>query len=86
MNLRDKKLFLFDIDGTISLGENFLPGGKEILNFIKEKNKKYIFVTNNSTKSTKDYIEKFKRMGLETNEYNFVTAASAAIKYTKIQR
>lgn len=83
MDIKNKKLFLFDIDGTVSIGEKFIPGGKELLRFIKSSGREYIFITNNSTKSTESYIEKFRKMGFETKPENFVTAATAAVRYIK---
>ena len=81
MELSEKNLFLFDIDGTVSIGEKFIPGGHELLDYIKNTGKKYIFITNNSTRGTKSYIDKFRRMGLETDGMNFVTAATASLRY-----
>lgn len=83
MELKYKKLFLFDIDGTVSVGNKFIEGAKELLEYISQSGRKYIFITNNSTKSVSDYILKFSQMGLKTTEYNFVTAASAAVKYIR---
>jgi len=31
MNLSDKRLFLFDIDGTLAVGDELLPGARELL-------------------------------------------------------
>ena len=54
-----KKLFLFDIDGTIALGDSLLPGSAEFFREIKERGGQFVFITNNSTKSIADYIKKF---------------------------
>lgn len=83
MELKYKKLFLFDIDGTVSVGTKFIEGAKELLEYISQSGRKYIFITNNSTKSVSDYILKFSQMGLKTTEDNFVTAASATVKYIR---
>ena len=66
MELKYKKLFLFDIDGTVSVGTKFIEGTKELLEYISQSGRKYIFITNNSTKSVSDYILKFSQMGLKT--------------------
>ncbi len=83
MELKNKKLFLFDIDGTVSVGNTFIDGAKEFLEYISQTGRKYIFITNNSTKSVSDYILKFRNMGLETTDENFVTASTAAVKYIR---
>ena len=48
--LSEKKLFLFDIDGTVALGDVLLPGAAEFFQEIKERGGQFVFITNNSTK------------------------------------
>lgn len=55
--LSEKKLFLFDIDGTVALGDVLLPGAAEFFQEIKERGGQFVFITNNSTKSIADYIK-----------------------------
>ena len=54
--LGDKKLFLLDIDGTICKGNQLIGGTKEFLSDIEKNGGKYIFITNNVTRSIDDYI------------------------------
>ena len=75
--LRNKKLFLFDMDGTIYEGERLFDGVKEMLAGIKERGGRSIFITNNSSKSVRAYIEKLNRMGIEAGEADFFTSAQA---------
>ena len=46
--LSEKKLFLFDIDGTVALGDVLLPGAAEFFQEIKERGGQFVFITNNS--------------------------------------
>ena len=46
--LKDIDLFLFDMDGTLYLGNQLYPFTKELLAKIREEGKKYLFTTNNS--------------------------------------
>ena len=56
--LKDKRLFLLDMDGTIYLDDDLFDGTVEFLQFVKEIGGKYLFLTNNSSKSAKAYVEK----------------------------
>jgi len=81
--LKNKKLFLFDMDGTI-YNDNFLfDSVKELLSLIKENNGNYVFITNNSSKSVNDYIKKLENLGVDVNYDNFLTSTQASIIYLK---
>ena len=81
--LRKKNFFLFDIDGTVALGNSLLPGAAEFFSEIRSKGGQFVFITNNSTKSIADYIEKFRRMGVSTDPRNFVTASTASVSWLR---
>ena len=49
--LKDKKLFLLDIDGTVCKGKQLFSGTREFLRDIKENGGQFVFITNNATKS-----------------------------------
>ena len=78
-HLKNKKLFLFDMDGTIYLAGKIFDGVLEFLKKIKESGGHYVFITNNSSKSVSDYILKLKEIGITTNEDNFLTSTQATI-------
>jgi HAD superfamily hydrolase (TIGR01450 family) len=82
-NLRNKKLFLFDMDGTIYEEERLYDGTRDLLTQIKKNGAKYVFITNNSSKSVTDYIAKVNRMGIEADMDNFFTAAQATVLLLK---
>ncbi len=75
----NKRLFLLDMDGTIYLDENLFDGTVDFLNYVKEIGGRYIFMTNNSSKSVDKYIEKLARMGIDATEEDFVTSVNATI-------
>lgn len=52
------KLFLFYMDGTLYLGNRLYDFTIELLDTIKQQGKRYLFMTNNSSKSVVDYIKK----------------------------
>lgn len=79
MGLKDKKLFLLDMDGTIYLDNDLFDGTIEFLEYVKKSGGRYIFMTNNSSKSVNKYIEKLSGMGIEAKEEDFLTSTDATI-------
>jgi HAD superfamily hydrolase (TIGR01450 family) len=78
--LDHKKLFLLDMDGTIYLDEKLFPGTVPLLSHIKAIGGKYLFLTNNSSRSVETYIEKLNRLGVSAQEDDFLTSTSALIE------
>ncbi len=78
-SLKNVKCFLLDLDGTIYLGGRLIDGAVEFLRSIKEKNKKYCFITNNSSRSTEDYINKLNKIGITATAQEVLTSGYAAI-------
>lgn len=78
-----KRLFLLDIDGTICRGNALIPGVGEFLQAVERSGAKFVFITNNATRSTADYIRFFRTLGVETTPDNYLTAAYATIRYLK---
>lgn len=81
--LTDKQLFLFDIDGTLCLGNTWIDGAKELLTLLEKQGKQYLFLTNNSTKSQEDYMEKFRNMGFPVKKDVILTASMATGIYVQ---
>lgn len=81
--LKDKKYFLFDIDGTLAVDDTLFEGSRELIAHIESVGGRAFFITNNSTKSRKDYMEKFSRWGIVTDIEQFVTASYATCRYLK---
>lgn len=81
--LKNKKLFLFDMDGTIYEENNVFDGTHQLLDYIVESGGKYVFITNNSSKSVNDYITKVNGLGIKADKDNFFTSAQATVRYLK---
>lgn len=81
--LKNKRLWLFDMDGTIYEENRLFEGTIDLLNRIEESGGRYVFITNNSSKSIKDYIKKVNNLGIAANEDNFFTASQATILYLR---
>lgn len=77
-------LFLFDMDGTLYLGDQLYDFTKDLLAKIREKGKRYLFMTNNSSKSVEDYVKKLEKLGIEATEDDFITSSQATAYYLKL--
>jgi HAD superfamily hydrolase (TIGR01450 family) len=58
--------YVFDLDGTIYLGDELLPGAKRLILKLRELGKRVIFLSNNPTKDPKMYAQKLGELGLKT--------------------
>ena len=80
-DLKNKKLFLLDMDGTIYLDHDVFPETIPFLNAVKEKGAHYLYLTNNSSKSVSAYVEKLGSMGIEASADEFLTSTDATILF-----
>ncbi len=78
-DLKNIKLYLLDMDGTIYLDEDLFDGTIDFLNYVRETGGRYMFITNNSSKSVDKYIEKLGRLGIEASADDFLTSVNATI-------
>ncbi len=83
LNLKNIKLFLFDMDGTLYLGDRLYDFTIELLKTIKAQGKRYLFMTNNSSKSVEDYIKKLAKLGIDSCYEDFITSSQATAMYLK---
>lgn len=81
--LKNIKLFLFDMDGTLYLGDRLFDFTNELLDTIKRNGGRYMFMTNNSSKSVVDYIKKLDKLGVKADYEDFITSSQATAYYLK---
>jgi len=82
-------VFIFDCDGVIWKGDSLIEGVPATLAMLRAAGKRIFFVTNNSTKSRKGYLNKFIGLGLDTVEaeeiFSSSFAAAAYLEQTKFK-
>lgn len=75
------QFFLFDCDGVIWLDNDLIPGVRDLLDHLRDTDKKFAFVTNNSSRSRENYLSKFAKLGISgvSKDMIFPTCYSAAL-------
>lgn len=80
-NIKKLRLFLLDMDGTIYLDDQLFDGVTDFLSHVKAIGGKYMFLTNNSSKSVEKYIEKLAALGIASCPEDFLTSTDATVLY-----
>ena len=83
--IKSKTGFICDMDGVIYHGNKLLPGVKEFVQWLKDENKKFLFLTNSSERSPRELQEKLSRLGIDVDEHVFYTSALATAKFLSTQ-
>ena len=65
--------YLFDLDGTIYVGDTLLPGAAETLTALRKAGRRTIFLSNNPTKTRSQYMTKLTHLGIPTPIDDIIT-------------
>lgn len=77
------KCFALDMDGTVYLGNQILPGVRDFLNYLHDTERDFIFLTNNSSRDASYYAAKLANLGISCSEKNILTSGEATALYLK---
>ena len=72
--ISDKKLYIFDMDGTIYLGDNVFNFAIRFINNLRAAGKRVLFFTNNASHSDDFYIEKLTKLGFSPSREEIMTS------------
>jgi len=84
--IREKKGFISDMDGVIYHGNKLLPGVVEFVDWLKQEEKRFLFLTNSSERTPRELQEKMRRLGIELDESVFYTSALATSAFLSSQK
>ena len=79
--LKNTELFLFDMDGTLYLGDEVYNGAIQLMEDLPRLGKRYIYLTNNSSRAGTDYITRLKGLGFPCEAENVFTSGMATGMY-----
>jgi len=73
--------YIFDLDGTVYLGESLLPTAGETIRKLRSLGKRTLFLSNNPTRSRTDYAAKLTRLGLPTEPRDVVNSSYVMVDF-----
>jgi NagD protein len=73
--------YIFDLDGTIYLGELLLPGAPELLAALRAEGRQVAFLSNNPTKTREQYVTKLRGMGLQAELAEVVNSSHVLVQW-----
>jgi HAD superfamily hydrolase (TIGR01450 family) len=82
-DLRSVRHVVLDLDGTLYRGNRLFDVSIPFLAKLRAKGIGYTFLTNNTSRSKLDYVEKLKKLGIETHEDEIYTPADSTITYLR---
>lgn len=75
--------YIFDLDGTVYLGEALLPTAKETITRLRELGKRTLFLSNNPTHTRESYSQKLTRLGLPTPAVDILNSSLVMVNFLK---
>ena len=81
--IKNKKRFIFDLDGTVYIGNKPIDGINKLISKIQEKGLSVEFLSNNSSKNKPEYVKKLNSMGIEIDSSQVILSTDASIMHLK---
>ncbi len=85
--LRTARAFLFDLDGTLVLGDRNnrsikpLPGAVELLERLQQRQVPYAIFTNGTVRTPEEYVQELRHAGIQVADHLALTPSSVAAEY-----
>ena len=84
--LKNKELYIFDMDGTVYLGGKPFEFAIRFIKNLRKSGKRVLFFTNNASHTDDFYIAKLNRMGFEVSENEIMTSGDVTVEYLNRHR
>ena len=81
--LKALRHFIVDMDGVLYHGDKPVTGGGDFLDTLRDQGLRFVLLTNNSTLTPQQYVEKLARMSIRVSEAEILTSALATALYLK---
>ncbi len=78
---RNKKLVFLDLDGTVYMGDTLIPGAQDFLHYLREHGIRAYFLSNNSSRSKREYAAKLTGLGIPASEDDVLLSTDGVIAW-----
>ena len=75
--------YIFDLDGTVYLGEALLPNAYQTIHTLRAAGKRTVFLSNNPTHTRYAYSDKLVRLGLPTAPDDIINSSVVMVDFLK---
>ncbi len=75
--------YIFDLDGTVFLGDALLPTARETITTLRSLGKRTVFLSNNPTHSRLEYAGKLTRLGLPTPPEDIINSSMVMVDFLR---
>lgn len=72
---------VLDLDGTVYRGGELVPGAAAAVDRLRERGLALVFLSNNPTKSRRDYVERLRDFGIEAREEEILSSGTLTARY-----
>jgi len=73
--------YIFDLDGTVYLGENAIPGAPETIASLRKRGCGVVFLSNKPLQSREVYAEKLTHLGIPTSPDDVINSSLVLAQY-----
>lgn len=77
--------YLFDLDGTVYLGDDLLPGAREMLADLRARGARTVFLSNNPTRDPDMYVAKLERLGIPVDRSEIVNTVVSTVAWLRAE-
>jgi arabinose operon protein AraL len=75
------KGFIFDLDGTVYLGDRLIEGAAEAIRALRERGDKVVFLSNKPIATRQSYAHKLTKMGIPTTVDDVLNSSLIVARY-----
>ncbi|MDX1663292.1 MAG: HAD-IIA family hydrolase [Candidatus Promineifilaceae bacterium] len=79
--MRPYDAYIFDLDGTVYLGDALLPTAGKTIRHLRDRGARTVFLSNNPTRTRHDYAARLERLGLPTPVEDVVNSSAVMVHF-----